>query len=101
MCRYEINNSIQQKMQDIQRGGQMSHEGNDNVVDDLRDQLDDPRIRVRIKVGTNSKHEIQWENSIEVIDNLSNSEEVVTLVQEKSDLITDYLRRRYDSYGGY
>ena len=78
----------------------MSHEGNDNVVDDLRDQLDDPRIRVRIKVGTNSKHEIQWENSIEVIDNLSNSEEVVTLVQEKSDLITDYLRRRYDSYGG-
>tara|TARA_X000001388_G_C2216563_1_gene117483 strand:+ start:40 stop:279 length:240 start_codon:yes stop_codon:yes gene_type:complete len=79
----------------------MSHEGNDNVVDDLRDQLDDPRIRVRIKVGTNSKHEIQWENSIEVIDNLSNSEEVVTLVQEKSDLITDYLRRRYDSYGGY
>ena len=101
MCRYEINNSIQQKMQDIQRGGQMSHEGNDTVVDDLRDQLDDPRIRVRIKVGTNSKHEIQWENSIEVIDNLSNSEEVVTLVQEKSDLITDYLRRRYDSYGGY
>ena len=79
----------------------MSHEGNDNVVDDLRDQLDDPRIRVRIKGGTNSKHEIQWENSIEVIDNLSNSEEVVTLVQEKSDLITDYLRRRYDSYGGY
>jgi len=79
----------------------MSHEGNDTLMEQLREELADPRIRVRIKVGTNSKHEIQWENSIEVIDNLSNSEEVVTLVQEKSDLITDYLRRRYDSYGGY
>jgi uncharacterized protein YybS (DUF2232 family) len=78
----------------------MAHEGNDQITEQLRDELADPRIRVRIKVGTNSKHEIQWENSIEVIDVLSNCDEVVTLVQEKSDLVSEYLHRKYDLQGG-
>ena len=78
----------------------MAHEGNDQITEQLRDELLDPRIRVRIKVGTNSKHEIQWENSIEVIDVLSNCDEVVTLVQEKSDLVSEYLHRKYDLQGG-
>ena len=39
----------------------MSHEGNDTLMEQLREELVDPRIRVRMKVGTNSKHEIQWE----------------------------------------
>ena len=78
----------------------MSHEGNDTLMEQLREELADPRIRVRIKVGTNSKHEIQWENSIEVIDVLSNCDEVVTLVQEKSDLVSEYLHRKYDLQGG-
>ena len=39
-------------------------------------------------------------NSIEVIDVLSNCDEVVTLVQEKSDLVSEYLHRRYDLQGG-
>ena len=78
----------------------MSHEGNDTLMEQLREELADPRIRVRIKVGTNSKHEPQWENSIEVIDVLSNCDEVVTLVQEKSDIVSDYLHRKYDLQGG-
>ena len=78
----------------------MSHEGNDQMNDQLRDELADPRIRARIKVGTNSKHEIQWEASVEIVDSLSEIETVVPLTLEKSDLIVDYLRRRYDSYGG-
>ena len=78
----------------------MAHEGNDQITEQLRDELADPRIRVRIKVGTNSKHEIQWENSIEVIDVLINCDEVVTLVQEKSDIVSDYLHRKYDLQGG-
>ena len=78
----------------------MSHEGNDILLEQLREELADPRIRARIKVGTNSKHEIQWEASVEIVDSLSEIETVVPLTLEKSDLLVDYLRRRYDSYGG-
>ena len=78
----------------------MAHEGNDQMTDQLRDELSDPRVRIRIKVSTNAKHEIQWESSIEGLDDLSKIDDLATLIQTKSDLLVDYLRRRYDSQGG-
>ena len=77
----------------------MSHEGNDQLIEQLREELGDDRIRLRIKVWTNAKGEKQYECSVELIDQLDNSDEAVTRVMEISDLLVETLSLKYS--GGY
>tara|TARA_R100000781_G_C4076760_1_gene126353 strand:+ start:123 stop:356 length:234 start_codon:yes stop_codon:yes gene_type:complete len=77
----------------------MSHEGNDQLIEQLREELGDDRIRLRIKVWTNAKGEKQYECSVELVDQLDNSDEAVTRVMEISDLLVETLSLKYS--GGY
>lgn len=77
----------------------MSHEGNDQLIEQLREELGDDRIRLRIKVWTNAKGEKQYECSVELVDQLDNSDEAVTRVMEISDLLVETLSLKYA--GGY
>jgi Fe-S cluster assembly iron-binding protein IscA len=77
----------------------MSHEGNDQLIEQLREELGDDRIRLRIKVWTNAKGEKQYECSVELVDQLDNSDEAVTRVMEISDLLVETLSLKYT--GGY
>jgi len=77
----------------------MSHEGNDILIEQLREELGDDRIRLRIKVWTNAKGEKQYECSVELVDQLDNSDEALTRVMEISDLLVKTLDLKYS--GGY
>jgi|15BtaG_2_1085339.scaffolds.fasta_scaffold03612_8 Fe-S cluster assembly iron-binding protein IscA len=77
----------------------MSHEGNDQLIEQLKEELGDDRIRLRIKVWTNAKGEKQYECSVELVDQLGNSDEAVTRVMEISDLLVETLSLKYA--GGY
>jgi|TARA_R100001163_G_C4881519_1_gene78609 hypothetical protein len=77
----------------------MSHEGNDQLIEQLKEELGDDRIRLRIKVWTNAKGEKQYECSVELVDQLGNSDEALTKVIEISDLLVETLSLKYT--GGY
>ena len=77
----------------------MSHEGNDQLIEQLKEELGDDRIRLRIKVWTNAKGEKQYECSVELVDQLGNSDEALTKVIEISDLLVETLSLKYA--GGY